>query len=54
MPPYPADTIVQVNATYQRKDGGHVTLPAATVYHANDDGKIDDYRVFLDVTPIYA
>ncbi|MDT5117356.1 MAG: hypothetical protein QOE30_3095 [Mycobacterium sp.] len=35
------------------RDGTHITLPAATVYHADGDGKIDDYRVFLDVTPIY-
>ncbi|GBG39203.1 nuclear transport factor 2 family protein [Mycobacterium montefiorense] len=48
------DTIAHVDATYQRKDGTEVTLPAATVYHADADGKIDDYRVFLDVTPIYA
>jgi ketosteroid isomerase-like protein len=47
------DTIAHADATYQRKDGSHVTLPAATVYHADHDGKIDDYRVFLDVTPIY-
>ena len=47
------DTIAHVNATYQRKDGTEVTLPAATIYHADGTGKIDDYRVFLDVTPIY-
>ena len=47
------DTIAHVDAKYQRKDGTHITLPAATVYHADGAGKIDDYRVFLDVTPIY-
>jgi ketosteroid isomerase-like protein len=47
------DTIAHVDTKYQRKDGTHITLPAATVYHADGDGKIDDYRVFLDVTPIY-
>lgn len=47
------DTIVHVTATYQRKDGTEVTLPAATIYHADDNGKIDEYQVFLDVTPIY-
>jgi ketosteroid isomerase-like protein len=47
------DTVAHVDATYHRKDGTDITLPAATIYHADGDGKIDDYRVFLDVTPIY-
>jgi ketosteroid isomerase-like protein len=47
------DTIAHVATTYHRKDGTDVTLPAATIYHADSGGKIDDYRVFLDVTPIY-
>ncbi|BBY20211.1 nuclear transport factor 2 family protein [Mycobacterium stomatepiae] len=47
------DTIAHVEATYQRKDGTEVSLPVATIYHTNGDGKIDDYRVFFDVTPIY-
>ncbi|MEZ0352437.1 nuclear transport factor 2 family protein [Mycobacterium sp. pR1184] len=47
------DTVAHADATYQRKDGTDVTLPAATIYHSDRDGKIDDYRVFVDVTPIY-
>jgi hypothetical protein len=32
---------------------GLIHLPAATFYHADGDGKTDEYRVFLYVTPIY-
>ncbi|CDO89056.1 hypothetical protein AWC29_21450 [Mycobacterium triplex] len=47
------DTIAHVDATYRRNDGTELTLAAATIYHTNGAGKIDDYRVFVDVTPIY-
>src|SRR5262249_48436033 len=47
------DAIAHVEATYRRKDGTDVTVPAVTIYHADGNGKIDDYHVFLDVTPIY-
>ena len=48
-----ADTIVHLDVDYQRKDGGRVSLPCVTIYHLDDNGKVDDYRVFADLTPIY-
>jgi hypothetical protein len=48
------DTIVELKVTYDRKDGQQVTIPCATIFHTDAAGKIDDYRVFFDVTPIYA
>ena len=48
------DTIAHLETRYQRKDGSHISLPSATIYHADGDGKIDDYHVFLNVAPIYA
>jgi ketosteroid isomerase-like protein len=46
-------TIVQLEATYTRLDDGRVTLPAVTIYRRGAD-LIDDYRVFVDLAPVYA
>ncbi len=48
------DTIVELKVLYDRKDGQQVTIPCATLFHADATGKIDDYRVYFDVAPIYA
>jgi ketosteroid isomerase-like protein len=48
------DTIVEFKVTYDRKDGQQVTIPCVTIFHVDADGKIDAYRVYFDVTPIYA
>jgi limonene-1,2-epoxide hydrolase len=48
------DTIVEFKVTYNRKDGQRVTIPCATIFHVDAAGKIDAYRVYFDVTPIYA
>ncbi len=47
-------TIAEFNVTYRRLDGNQVTVPAATIFHTNGAGKIDDYRVFVDLSPVYA
>lgn len=48
------DAIVEFEVTYDRKDGRQVAIPCVTIFHTDADGKIDDYRVFFDVAPIYA
>ena len=48
------DTIIELKVTYDRKDGQQVTLPCVTIFHSDAAGKIDDYRVYFDVAPIYA
>jgi ketosteroid isomerase-like protein len=48
------DTIVELQVTYDRKDGQQVTIPCVTIFHADVAGKIDEYRVYFDVAPIYA
>jgi uncharacterized protein (TIGR02246 family) len=48
------DTIVEFKVTYDRKDGQQVTIPCVTIFHTDAAGKIDDYRVYFDVAPIYA
>jgi ketosteroid isomerase-like protein len=46
-------TVVEANVTYTRKDGGVVTVPVATIYRERDDG-VADYRVFIDLAPLFA
>jgi len=49
-----SDAIIELKVTYDRKDGRQVTIPCVTIFHTDAAGKIDDYRVFFDVAPIYA
>jgi hypothetical protein len=48
------DTIVELKVTYDREDGQQITIPCVTIFHTDAADKIDDYRVYFDVGPIYA
>ena len=48
------DAIVEFKVSYDRKDGHEVAIPCVTIVHTNAAGKIDNYRVYFDVAPIYA
>jgi ketosteroid isomerase-like protein len=48
------ETIVEFEVTYDRKDGQQVTIPCVTIFHTDAADKIDAYRVYFDVAPIYA
>ena len=47
-------TIAHTDVTYTRKDGDKVTVPVVTIYRAPGGGRITDYRVFLDLAPVFA
>jgi ketosteroid isomerase-like protein len=49
-----ADTVVELQVTYERLDGRSVSIPAVSIWHVDQDGLIDDYRIFFDLTPVYA
>ncbi|GAB3413919.1 nuclear transport factor 2 family protein [Flindersiella endophytica] len=49
-----SDTIVESRVTYTRLDGGTVTVPAVSIWQLGDDGLITDYRIFVDLAPLYA
>jgi ketosteroid isomerase-like protein len=49
-----SDTIAELKVTYDRKDGQQVTISCVSIFHTEAGGKIDDYRVYFDVAPIYA
>ena len=48
-----AATILQFEVTYTRHDSGQVTVPAVTIFRRGDE-LIDEYRVFVDLTPVYS
>lgn len=45
--------IVEAFVTYTRKDGRRVTVPVVTIYRAHGE-LIDDYRIFVDLAPLFA
>jgi ketosteroid isomerase-like protein len=45
--------IAELDVHYQRLDGGRVTLPVCNVFRVRD-GLVSDYRVYLDIGPVYA
>lgn len=47
-------TIAVTDVTYTRLDAKEVTLPAVTIWRVGADGLIVDFRVVLDLTPVYA
>jgi ketosteroid isomerase-like protein len=46
-------TIAESFVTYTKKDGTQVTVPVVTIYRSSGE-LIDDYRVFIDLAPLFA
>lgn len=49
----PEHVICQGSVTYTRLDGGTITLPFANILGMRN-GLIDDYRIYIDATPLFA
>ncbi len=48
------DVIVsQLAVTYTRHDGSTLTVPGVTIWRMRDR-QIDDYRIYVDVAPLFA
>ncbi len=45
-------TIAESNVTYTKKDGAKVAVPVVTIYRSAGE-LIDDYRVFIDLAPLF-
>lgn len=45
--------VVRLGVTYLRKDGQKLTLPCANIWKIAGD-KISDYRIYMDVNPVFA
>ena len=41
------------DVTYTRHDGSKITLPFCNVFETND-GKINVYRIYIDIAPLFA
>jgi hypothetical protein len=48
------ETIAETDVTYQRHDGHSVVVPVVSIWRTDTTGLIADYRVFGDLTPVYA
>jgi limonene-1,2-epoxide hydrolase len=46
-------TIVEARVTYTRGDDTQVTVPVVTIYRERD-GEINDYRIYIDLAPLFA
>ncbi len=46
--------MAELEVTYDRLDGSSTSIPVVSIWHTGPDGLIDDYRVFFDLTPVYA
>jgi ketosteroid isomerase-like protein len=49
----PSVWIVQMTVHYTRADGSTVSLPCCNVLRFTE-GRVSDYRVFMDMTPVFA
>jgi ketosteroid isomerase-like protein len=47
-------TIVEANVTYIRTDAAEVSVPVVTIYRTNGREQIADYRVYIDLAPVFA
>lgn len=45
--------ISRLNVTYTRKDGSTLTVPAVSIWRLCER-QIDDYRIYIDVAPLFA
>ena len=45
--------VAELSVHYTRLDGGQLTLPCCNVFRLRD-GLVVDYRVYMDVSPVYA
>jgi ketosteroid isomerase-like protein len=47
-------TIVEADVRYTRTDEREVTVPVVTIYRTNAQDLIADYRVYIDLAPVFA
>jgi ketosteroid isomerase-like protein len=45
--------IAELEVHYTRLDGGKITLPCCNVFRLRN-GSVADYRVYIDIAPVYA
>jgi hypothetical protein len=51
--PEPGTVVTELRVTYRRHDGAELTLPCCNIFRLLG-GLVDDYRIYMDVTPVTA
>jgi len=51
--PEPDTAIAVLQVHYRRHDGSEITLPCCNTFRLRD-GLVIDYRVYMDINPVYA
>jgi limonene-1,2-epoxide hydrolase len=46
--------VCEGNVTYTRIDGSEIALPFVDVFEMSGDGLIADYKIYMDIAPLYA
>ena len=49
----PGTVVTELRVTYTRKDGKKVSVPCVNLFGMQGT-KIRDYKIFIDITPVYA
>ena len=49
-----SDAVAELGVEYCRLDGKLVSVPAVTIFTRDDTGLISDYRIFVDLEPLFA
>lgn len=49
-----ADTVAEVVVEYDRANGSCVRVPAVTIFTRDDAGLITNYRIYVDLAPLFA
>jgi|SRR5882757_7268136 len=52
--PEPSTVVAELQVTYHRHDGVELTLPCCNIFRLSSDGLVDDYRIYMDVNPVFA
>jgi ketosteroid isomerase-like protein len=45
--------VAVLDVHYRRHDGGELTLPCCNIFRFRD-GLVTDYRIYMDINPVYA
>ena len=52
--PAPPGAAVEADVTYERTDGREVHVPAVTICRFDEHDLVNDYRIFVDLAPLFA
>ena len=51
--PEPGTVVAELRVTYRRHNGAELTLPCCNIFRLRES-LVDDYRIYMDVNPVFA